>query len=106
METPMLIRVDLFPTLGFSIAGIPINYLDSNIQSVLTEAEELELLVSKDPIEEENTDEFKQKQKEFMKQIELVLEEHEKSPLIQLDIFCTILESLIELPIPEDQNVY
>ena len=59
METPMLIRVDLFPTLSFSIVRILIDYLDSNIQSVLIETEEIESFVLKDPIKEENIDEFK-----------------------------------------------
>lgn len=49
-DTPMLIGMDLFPILGFSIAGIPVDYPDSKGYPTLIEAEEPESLVSKDPI--------------------------------------------------------
>ena len=62
----MLIRVDLFLILSFSVTRIPIDYLNSNIQLILTEADKPEFFILKDLTEEENIDKFKQKQKEFI----------------------------------------
>src|SRR5579871_6759803 len=105
-DTPILISLDLFPVLGFSIMGIPTHYPDIKPHSTIITIEEPESIISKEEVDDEKDKEFLEKQDYFYKKVQPILDTHEKSPLMQPGTFCTIPESLVELPIPDNRVTY
>jgi hypothetical protein len=101
-----LIGLDLFSTLGFSISGIPVDYPDAQVQPTLMAADEPDPITLPNLMDDELDEEFKQAQATFLQQIQPTLTAHEDSPLTQPGTFCTLPESVVELPIPEDQQMY
>ena len=63
------------------ISGILIDYPDVKTQLVLIAVEEPEPTISPDFTKEKETEEFKEQQAIFLKQIEPILMVHKESPL-------------------------
>ena len=105
-DTLILIGYDLFSILGFSIMGIPNNFPDTQPQPALIAVDEPDPIISSDPTKDEQTEEFKYQQTIFLQQIQSILIAHEQSLLTQPGTFCTIPESMVELPIPKDKQIY
>ena len=59
-DTPVLIGLDLFSTLGFSISRIPVDYLDAQVQPTLITSDEPDPIISPNLTDDEQDKEFKQ----------------------------------------------
>src|SRR5579871_2958 len=60
-DTPILIGLDLFPILRFSITGIPTHYPDIKPHSTIITIEEPESIISKEEVDDEKDKEFLEK---------------------------------------------
>ena len=101
-----MIGLDLFLTLRFSISRIPVDYLDTQVQPTLITSDEPDPIISPNLTDDEQDKEFKQAQATFLQQVQPTLTIHENSPLMQPGTFCTLPESVVELPISEGQQIY
>jgi hypothetical protein len=105
-DTPMLIGLDILADLGIGIVGIPVDYPDAKIKPAVIEAEEPHDIISSELNGDELDLEFKKERDSFLHEIQPVLTEHVQSPLTQPGTFCTVPESVVKLPIPDDQQLY
>src|SRR5579871_1775469 len=102
----MLVKLDIFPSLGFSITGVPVDFPDVKVKPTIVEAEEPNSIISFELEEDEKDVEFKQRRDQFLQEIQSVLIEYIQSLLIQPGTFCIVSESVIELLLPEDHYLY
>ena len=58
-DTPMLVGLNIFPSLGFSITGVPVDFPDAKVKPTAVEAEEPNSIILFELEEDEKDVEFK-----------------------------------------------
>ena len=105
-DSPILIGYDLFAILGFGILGLPVDFPGEKKAPTMISAEEPDLIISSEVIEQEQNIEFIERKNYFLKQIILALTKHTESSLTQVGTFCTISKLIIELSLKKKKPIY
>src|SRR5579871_3623335 len=86
-DTLMLVGLDIFPSLGFSITRVPVDFPDTKVKLTVVKAEESNSIISFELEEDEKDVEFKQRRDQFLQEIQSVLMEYAQSLLTQPSTF-------------------
>ena len=106
-DTSILIGLNILADLGISIVGVPIDYPDMIIKSTDNmEQKGPDSIIDLEMIKEEQDDKFKDKRQFFLDKIDIILQEHLQSTLTQPGTFCIVPESIVNLPLSTDYQLY